>query len=345
VCAITAPTAQGRVPRDFVGITAEDVFAGSASYRASNANSMRSAGIGLVRQTFDWASIEGRRGKFHLVAHDNFVASLADRGIEVLPVLFNPPRFYRRKRGRATCPPRRNRTMARFARVLVRRYGPRGSLWRERPGVRKVPIRSWQIWGEASLGIYWCNRPNARAYVRMLKTVGRAIKRADRRAEIVSAGLPPSKLRSAVPLTRFIAQMYRARAKRWFNTLAINSYARNSRELSRLLRRIRRLMNRYRDRRAKIWITEIGWGDKGPRHRFIVGARGQASRIRSSLRFIRRARRRLRLRGFVYFSWRDGRPYAPRFRDMWGLHTGLLTVSGERKPAYAAFVGGVSRLR
>jgi hypothetical protein len=47
----------------------------------------------------------------------------------------------------------------------------------------------------------------------------------------------------------------------------------------------------------------------------------------------------------VYFSWRDGRPYAPDFKNMWGLHTGLLTVRDRRKPAYTAFTGGVKRLR
>ena len=35
---------------------------------------------------------------------------------------------------------------------------------------------------------------------------GSAIKRVDRRAEIVTAGLPPSKLRTAVPLARYIKQ-------------------------------------------------------------------------------------------------------------------------------------------
>lgn len=236
--------------------------------------------------------------------------------------------------------------MGRFAQAVARRYGPRGTLWRERPGLRKVPIRSYQVWNEPTLmGLYWCGsrRRAARRYVSMLKTVGRAIKRVDRRAEIVSAGLPPSKLRRAIRLTTFLRQMYRAKAKRYFNTLAVNTYARNSRDLSRLLRGVRRVMNRYRDRRAKIWVTEIGWGDRGPRHRFIVGASGQANRISSSLRYIRRARRRLRLRGFVYFSWRDGRPYAPFFKDLWGLHTGLLTATGARKPAYSAFERAVRR--
>jgi polysaccharide biosynthesis protein PslG len=226
----------------------------------------------------------------------------------------------------------------------VNRYGPRGSLWAQHPGVRKLPIRSWQIWNEPLLPVYWGGRPSARAYVGMLKVVGKAIKRADRRAEIVTAGLPPSKIRGAVRMDRYIKQMYRAKGKRYFDTLAINSYAKNHRELAKLLRSVRKLMNRYRDRKAKLWITELGWGDSGPRHRFVVGAAGQATRIRKSLSTIRKLRRKLRLRGFVYFSWRDGRPYAPRFEDMWGLHTGLLDVNGRPKPAFGAFQTAVAAL-
>ena len=111
--------------------------------------------------------------------------------------------------------------MARFAQVLVRRYGSHGTLWTQRPDVPKLPIRSWQIWNEPNLKVYWGNRPNARAYVRMLRTVGKAIKRVDRRAEIVTAGLPPSKLKGATPLPRFIRSMYRAGGKSAFDTLGV----------------------------------------------------------------------------------------------------------------------------
>jgi hypothetical protein len=341
----TSPAAQGAVPRDFVGITAEDVFAGSPSYRTSALQAQRSVGVGLIRQTFDWSAIERSPGRFDLSAYDAYVATAAAHGISILPTLFNPPGFRTRSGGRAACPPRRLATMARFARVLVRRYGRRGSLWRARPDVPRRPIRSWQIWNEPNLGIYWCSRPNARAYVRMLRVVGKAIRRRDRRAEIVTAGLPDSKLRSAVPLARYLKQLYRAGGKRWFHTLAINSYAKNRRQLAGLLGSTRRLMNRARDPRGRIWITELGWGDSGPPHRFIVGALGQAARIRSSFAYIRHRRARLRLRGVVYYSWRDSRPYPPLYRDLWGLHTGLLDVNGNPKPAFHAFRHAVRALR
>jgi polysaccharide biosynthesis protein PslG len=342
-----APSAGAALPKGFVGLASEDVFARGAEYRESNLSRQAGAGVRLLRQTFDWSRIETARGKYDLSYYDDYVAAAADHGIRILPILFNPPNFYLgRRHGRATCPPRSNATFSSFARALVRRYGTKGTLWKERPGVRRLPITAWQIWNEPNLGMfYWCGKANARRYVAMLRTVGEAIKKLDRRAEIVTAGIPPSKLSGAVPITRFIGQMYRAGGKRAFDSLAINSYAKDQRELGRLLTGIRSLMNRHGDRGGTIWITELGWGDKGLRHRFIVGAKGQASRITKSFALIRKQRRRLRLRGVVYFSWRDGRPYAPHFKNLWGLHTGLLDLDGTAKPAFSAFERAVRRLR
>lgn len=343
-CLALAVPATAQLPQGFVGITSDDVFAGGASYRTKTLSAQSAIGVRLIRQTFNWSTIERRRGIYDLSYHDEYVAKASAHGIRILPVLFSPPRFHRRGGEGANCPPRRNAAFARFAGALVRRYGRRGTLWRQRPGVPKRPITAWQIWNEPNLGIYWCGRPNARRYVAMLRTVGRAIKSVDRRAEIVTAGLPASKLRSAVPLGRYLGQMYRAGARREFDSLAINSYARNHRELRRLLGSIRRLMNGRGDRRGRIWITELGWGDRGPKSRFVVGRRGQARRITKSFAVIRQQRRHLRLRGVVYYSWRDARPYPPLYRDLWGLHTGLLTIDGRFKPAHRAFKRAVRRL-
>jgi hypothetical protein len=341
-----AATTHAAVPRDFVGMTSDDVFAGDDNYRTSNLSSQATLGVGLLRQTFDWSTIERSNGSYDLSYYDQYVAKAAAHGIRILPVLFRAPKFHaKRPKERPAYPPKSNATMARFAQVLVRRYGERGTLWSERPDVPRLPIHSWQIWNEPLLKVYWGGRPNARAYTAMLKTVGRAIKAVDRRAEIVTAGLPPSKLKGAVPLPRFIRSMYRAGGKSAFDTIAINSYAKNAGELNRLLRGVRQQMNRSRDRRAKIWITELGWGDKGPRHRFIVGARGQAKRITTSFALIRKVRSRLRLRGVVYYSWRDLPPYPPGFKDLWGLHTGLLNRSGQPKRAFNAFKRAASKLR
>jgi hypothetical protein len=349
-----APASQARAPRDFVGLSADDVFgprtgtaAGDEAYRLSNLSAIRAAHGRLLRKVFDWSEIERSPGHYDLGVYDRYVADAASRGIKILPVLFNPPSFRARGHGgHGTWPPASNPAFAAFAKVLVHRYGRHGSLWTSRRDIPKQPITSWQIWNEPSLTVYWLPRPNARQYVRMLKVVGKAIKSVDgRRAEIVTAGIPPSLLSSAVPILRYIRQLYRAGGKRYFDTLAVNSYARNRSELGGLLRSVRRLMNRYGDRRAKLWITELGWATGGPTHRFNVGPVGQARRISSCFSLIRRLRGPYRIRGLVYFSWKDQRPYPPLFSDLWGLHTGLRSLDGRAKPGYFAFKRAAARFR
>lgn len=341
-----AAPAHARVPRGFVGITADDVFAGNDNHRTANLSAMAAIGIQTIHQTFDWSTIERSPGVYDFSYHDAYVAKASAHGLRVMPVLFNPPGFYRPTRGRGACPPRDMATFARFAQAVVRRYGPRGTLWSEHPRVPRNPITAYQIWNEPSLPIYWCNRrPDARRYVAMLRAVGGAIKRADHRAQIVTAGLSASKLESAVPIERYLAQMYRAGARRYFDSLGIDAYAEDAGQFRGLLQSIRGVMDRHGDRRGRIWITEFGWGDHGPPHRFIVGAAGQAHRITQAFDVIRRLRHRLRLSGAVYYSWRDAPGYPPLYQDMWGLHTGLLNINGGFKPAFYAFKNGVARLR
>jgi hypothetical protein len=341
-----APAAHAAVPRDFVGITSEDLLYAPGQYRSATLSRQHSVGVRLIRQVFDWSGVETSPGHYDFGLYDTFVRDAAAKGMSVLAVLHNPPPFYwRGSSQRPWCPPRRLSSMAENARAAVRRYGPGGSLWRENPGSPALPIRSWQIWNEPNLGIYWCNHPNAREYASMLRVVGRAIKSVDPGAEIVTAGLPDSKLKSAMPLNRFLKRLYRAHGKRYFTTLAINGYATNNAELSKLLHRVRRQMRRSRDRRARLWITEIGWGDAGPPHRYNVGPAGQAAHIANSFRLLAKLRRKLRLRGVVYYSWQDHKPYPPKYNDMWGLHTGLLDVNGNPKPAFGAFGQAVAALR
>lgn len=369
--ALTAPSASAAVPKDFVGIAAAETFGQAGDFRTTNLAGIRRAKVGLIRQVFDWSTIETTPGVLDLSYHDEYVADVAAQGLRIMPVLTNAPEFHERpgsQRGAAR--PTSNDLMATFAQALVRRYGPTGTLWTERPGLRYVPIRTWQVWNEPTLPVYWGPRPNAREYAAMLRTVGRAIEQVDPTAEIVTAGLPPSKLTGAAPLNRYLKQLYSAGAARYFDTLAINAYAKDAKELETLLVKIRKLMNNRRDKKTKIWVTEIGWGDTGPAHRFIVGRKGQAKRITSMFKTVkkllkpkkkRKAKQRqkqntkakakqkkaldIRLRGLVYFSWRDGAPYAPLFEDLWGLHTGLLDLDGRQKPAYGAFVRGAGSLR
>jgi hypothetical protein len=331
----------------FTGMVSEDVYVAGPNYRRCELSRQVQAGVRIVRQPFRWSEIEASKGNYDFKTYyDDYVGALAEHRLRLLPVLFDPPswRSSRPARGAAygTYPPRVYGDLGRFAALVARRYGPKGSFWRENPALPKMAIRSWQVWNEPNLPPYWPDGPNPREYTAMLKAVAKALRKVDRKAEIVSAGLPQSSMKGAKPLLGYLKGMYRAGAKRHFNTLGLNPYARSKRELIKRVRAVRRVMNRSGHKRAKVWITEVGWATGGPRSRFSVSPEKQAKLIRQTLGAARKGRKRFGIRGLVYFGWRDSEPYRPDL-DFWGLHTGLNDTDGNPKPGLSAFSDASSR--
>jgi polysaccharide biosynthesis protein PslG len=328
----------------FVGIGGGDSFADR-----TNADCIlglqAGSGVGFLRHNFDWANVETAPGQYNFAAEDWWVAATARKRIRILPVLFGAPSFYVRRHGSSTSPPSNRAAFGKYAAALVRRYGPNGSFWAENPGVPKLAIRSWQVWNEPNLSQYWYPRPKPAAYVKLLKVAYKAIKGVDRRAEVLTAGLPDSQQSKAMRFTKFVTGMYRAGGKSAFDTLAPNAYATTARGVIERVGRIRALMRKFGDRRAGIWVTEVGWGTGGPKNRFNIGATRQAREIAKLLRGLYRARHKYRVHGVVYYGWRDKPPYPPAFKDMWGLHTGLFTLKGTPKPGYRAFARVAPGLR
>jgi hypothetical protein len=329
------------LPRDFIGIVAEDALAALPRDRRRILRRLRATGVRLIRQTFDWSLVERSPGRYELAALDAYVSAAAAARMEVLPIIFNPPPFRssapRRGAGRATYPPERPASLGRFAATLARRYGPQGSLWRARPRLPRVPIRAWQVWNEPNLPIYWGGDPDPPAYARLLAAAGRALKAVDPHAEVVSAGLAESRL--GMPFEPFVRELYEAGAADSFDTFALHPYAADSDAAVRAVERTRELLDELDDA-APIWVTELGWASGGPGSPFTVGERGQAARIRSVFSELVDQRRDLGVRGVVYFNWRDAPPY-PGGQDFFGLHTGLLRRNGSPKPALHAFRAAV----
>jgi hypothetical protein len=290
--------------------------------------------------------VERSPGDFDFSAYDPVVARAARAGVNVLPVLMGPPAFRSSKpalsRSHAMFPPRSNAAFAAFAAAAVRRYGGGGSLWREHPELPFVPIRAWQVWNEPNIPNFWRSGPDARGYVALLRAGARSIRAADPGAEVVAAGLPNSRL--GVPFLTFLERMYGAGAKGSFDTLAIHPYSRNVEGLMALTESARRVMNRHGDR-SRLWITEFGWSTGGGASAFRVGERGQADRIAASLSALVAERRLLRLRGFVFFRWKDAVAPPELEGDPWPLHTGLLDAGGSPKRGFWAFALAVDGMK
>ena len=341
---VAAAPARAAVPKDFFGVVSEDVLAGDSAYRNATLNEQASAGVGLIRQTFHWKDIETRPGVYDFTQYDAYMAATASHGIKVLPILFDPPSFRARTGARGTYPPTKYATIGAFGAAIARRYGPNGSFWAQHPELPKLPVTAYQVWNEPNLRAYWPTGQSPKAYAKLLKAAAAGIRAVDPRAEIVTAGLPDSKLSKPLDVYGYVRALLAAHAASSFTTLALNPYSKNKRDLFAKLSRFRSILNAAHDGKAQIWITELGWSDSGPASLFRAGASGQAKQITSVFPALAAARAKLRLRGVVYYAWRDGAPYAPLFKDFWGLHTGLLNLSGGGKPAFQAFQKTVKQL-
>jgi hypothetical protein len=335
----SAPVAPAAAPppADFIGLIPPGLASMTRAELGRALDRATQLHAGLLRQTFDWSVIEPRPRRYDFSRYDALMRAAAGRGLRVLPVLFNPPGFHSagppRPSPRGTFPPRHPADLGSFAAVVVRRYGPGGSFWRAHPDLKPAPIRAWQVWNEPSLPAYWPTGPSPAAYAKLLAATAKAIRRVDPGATIVSAGIPQSRI--GVPFGRYVEGLYRAGAAGAFDVLAIHPYARNAAGVVTALTQARRIMDRHGDH-SPIWVTEVGWASAGPPSDFTVGAGGQAERVRATLLALGEQRRRLNLRGVVYFGLQDSPVYAGG-KDFWGLHTGLLTRGGGEKPAFASF--------
>ena len=340
--------AQRPLSRDFVGVVAPELLPAAPATQRSVLGAQHRAGVRLLRQTFDWAQVEVAPGKRTFVRYDRLVGAAARAGIDVLPVIFNVPAFARAApvagadvTPTTTFPPRSNARFAAFAATLARRYGPGGSFWRAHPHVPPHPVRSWQIWNEPNLPVYWGGRVDAGGYVALLRATSRAIKRVDPSADIVTAGIPDSSL--GVSLPEFIRRLYAAGGRGSFDTLAVHPYAVDVDGVLAGAQAARKVADDAGDDDVGLWITEAGWASGGPGSDFSVGPRRQAQLISGLLRQAAAAASELKLRGVVYFAWRD-LPVYPGGKDFWGLHTGMLTRRNSAKPSLAAFASAAKAI-
>ena len=155
---------------------------------------MRRSGVETVRTAFSWEDAQPRQNEpTNFAPTDRLVELAARHRIELLPVIIYTP-FWARIHFYAgfSSRPRRIGDYARFVEELVRRYGPSGSFWDERPDLPRRPLRYWQIWNEPNLPHFWWTGKAGRwtrSYGRLLNASYDAIKRADPGAKVVLGAL------------------------------------------------------------------------------------------------------------------------------------------------------------
>jgi hypothetical protein len=352
---VLAPT-----PPGFVGVDTDGPLLDPASdlNLGRQLDQMVASGVESVRVAFDWAAAQPFESSAEVPADqateftdvggvptefattDELVGLAAQRGLTLLPTVLYAPRWDARTNRGGLSTPAKTAPYASYLTALVRRYGPHGSFWAMHPGVRKLPVRRWQIWNEPNLSYYW-PQPFATRYVALLRAAHTAIRRADPGAKVVLGALTNFAWKS-------IGQIYRVRgARSLFDIVSVNGFTKTPSGVMLFLRIVRNALIRLGDARRPLLATEVSWPSaqgKSPQHYdFNTTDAGQARNIAAVLPMLGAQRTQLRLIGFYYYTWvgaEKRRAPAFSFAGLLSLQNGRLVA----KPALSAFRTGALAL-
>lgn len=301
---------------------------------------MDESGVDVVRLVISWPGLQpGGSGPIDWRGLDHRVGSLAERGAAVLPQLIGSP-------GREG-PPTAGELpeWARFVHAAVARYGAGGTFWQgfsaEHPDLAPRPPEVWQVWNEQNNRRFWNPEPSPEAYAKLLHASAAAIRAADPRAEVMLGGM--YEYAAGMSATVFLRELYAiSGAGDDFDIAAVHPYARGNAGIASQIEEVRDLLNLFGEHGKDIWITELGWSsvpiDESAGGVYAELSRdeaGQAEALEAAYEMLHANRSRWRLRGVVWYSWRDAAEPVCIFCQ----HTGLLRIDGSPKPSLAAFAG------
>jgi hypothetical protein len=322
-----------RVPGLWYGMSTQSLVS------QADHNRMKQNGVDSVRVGIPWNAIEQSPGNYNFDVTDPYVERVARARMEIFPFMGATPEFYGEDCSGGDCfrslPAQNGRQLSAWKnmlRELIRRYGRRGSFWRENPGVPKRPITSVQIWNETNFIFFTAQRSPA-LYGKLVKASNSALASVDPKVKVILSGLfahpKPSQGPQAVT---FLNRLYNVRGiKAAFDGVSLHPYAKDASDLRPDINSIRRVMRRRGDARTPLYLTELGWGS-GRGTAFEKGVAGQVRELTQAYNLLRQMQRSARLVRTFWYAW-DDLPNSCNFCDT----TGLVTVEGNGKPALNRF--------
>jgi hypothetical protein len=301
----TAPAqaAEREVPRGWLGMDADGpLMEGEHGTPEEEWDLLAGSGAESVRIAVRWPAIQPFEAMPpYLKTVDTLVLAAASRGLRFLPVVHGTPHWAARNpsKGHAS-PPKRISDYTRLLRTLIRRYGPRGTLWREHPEVRALPVRDWQIWNEPNFRDFWSKQPFPKTFIPLMRAAYRTVHRADRGARVILAGMANHSWAG-------LERLYSAGGRGTFDAVALHPFTMKPENVIRLIEMAREVMHRHGDRRVPVWVTELAFpAAKGkvdePRGLETTQA-GQVKRLRSALMKLAAQRHRLRIERVFWYAW------------------------------------------
>lgn len=177
---------------------------------------------------------------------------------------------------------------------VVNRCGPNGTLWKENPQIKALPIRYWEIWNEPN--IEFLNPPKemsrVQLYAEILKAASEEIRKRDPGAKIiafntsggVSTGLPsPDGYASQVQYfgwRRFIKETTQITGADCYDAIGLHPYTMpmgpEAGGVVKGLELLKAVTTEQKSDKKEIWYTEVGFPIEYPRNKQVRDERQQA---------------------------------------------------------------------
>ena len=302
--------------------------------------------VGTYRMLLLWPVVQKSvKGRYDWSLYDREVASAAFNGMRTFPFVYGSPPF---AAGKTEAPPLRSprakKGWQRFVTAAVNRYGPKGKFWKRFPSLPYRPVREVQVWNEQNSQHSWSGGPEPKQYAKLLELSAAAIRRGDRKIDIVLGGMYGYPERGqSIYMAKFLKRLYRIRGiRRRFDGVAVHPYGGTLELLVAQVESARRIMDRFGDTRVPIWVSELGWATDGPDDFPIVTTeQGQAERLRGAFQLLLERKRRYGIERVIWFAWRDfEHEICP-----WCGAAGLIDVDGDAKPALEQFTRFTAKTR
>lgn len=158
--------------------------------------------VAFVRGNANWGLAQPERpaqADLHggVQVWDGWVEALAKHGLRWQPTVIGlaTPRWAAEPDALSECgsrsPPADPDEFASFAGSLAERFGRSGSFWEEHPELEPHPVLEYEIWNSPNYGFFWCPEPQPEHYGAIYAAARSEIRRADRDARVLVAGLGP----------------------------------------------------------------------------------------------------------------------------------------------------------
>jgi polysaccharide biosynthesis protein PslG len=273
-------------------------------------------GATVVRSDALWEDSEpqppvGILHRYNWTLDDLIVGSLAAHGLRWMPIIDYSTPWAKAAPGQIHSPPSSISDFAGYAAAVASRYGPGGSFWLENPGLKPLPVLTYEIWNEPDNSVFWYPTPNPATYANLYAATRNAILSNQAGAHVIIGGLT----RPAWFLANMLAADPGLRGQ--IDGVAIHPYASTPNRVFVAVRNARLAMNSDGLVDVPLYVTEVGWTTHGARIQDSASAAQRPGYIATTISTL--AHTDCGIAGVMLYAWTTAERNSSNPQDWFGI--------------------------